>query len=712
MALPSSNNEVTSRKLGSAISALWTKIKSTFAPVSTTVTNVAYDSTNKKLTKTINGTTSDIVTASTLKTDMSLNNVTNDAQVKRSEMGTASGVATLDANGIINTSQLPSYVDDVLEYSSKSSFPATGETGKIYVDTSTNLTWRWSGTTYVEISPSLALGETDSTAYRGDRGKTAYDHSQTTHARADATKTESSSTNGNIKINGTETTVYTHPTTTAVAAAAKKVGMDSTGHVVLGSALAASDVGLGNVDNKSEATIKSDFTGAVADENTGFPTGDAVYDAITANGKGIEIVTSSNTFAEVDAIYLAGKLPIYRFALPNTPVYFYLPMTGHPYTGTGSYYFSGASAINGKQLFYISLTSSGWGTLSEKTIVTEDSDLINLKQGLQGNQGTQIPANSDLNTYTTPGNYYIASAADMVTISNTPFVQMGFATSETTKTGQSQVTVYNMDGTASGRVMQMMYTIYSTIPASSNAVGIWYRMNSGGDSPVWGTWKRISYINARELINRTNWKITADSDYIGLKPGIYGTGTGDFVYFKLFSGTISSWTSIIANLLWIQGANTYNNEDALNLSMRINFQTDLTAPAFTVINYENPTGMSYNGDRVPYLAFYYKVENGSITVYIKMKTAGNYQQNILLKSYSSNMSNVVFYKAESINEGTVPSGLTQITFIRRPIYKTSTGAIGSSTRPVYVNAYGEVNACTYAISTSTTGTDTNTIYLV
>lgn len=81
-----------------------------------------------------------------------------------------------EISGTVPQSALPSYVDDVIEYSAKSSFPATGETGKIYVDTSTNLTWRWSGTTYVEISPSLALGETSSTAYRGDRGKVAYDH--------------------------------------------------------------------------------------------------------------------------------------------------------------------------------------------------------------------------------------------------------------------------------------------------------------------------------------------------------------------------------------------------------------------------------------------------------------------------------------------------------------------------------------------------------
>ena len=63
-------------------------------------------------------------------------------------------------------------VDDVLEYATVSAFPAQGEAGKIYVATQTNLTYRWSGTGYVEISPSLALGGTSSTAFPGDRGVT------------------------------------------------------------------------------------------------------------------------------------------------------------------------------------------------------------------------------------------------------------------------------------------------------------------------------------------------------------------------------------------------------------------------------------------------------------------------------------------------------------------------------------------------------------
>lgn len=79
--------------------------------------------------------------------------------------------ADLDEEGKVPSSMLPSYVDDVLEFASVNAFPSIGETGKIYVALDTNQTYRWSGTTYVEISKSLALGETSSTAYAGNKGK-------------------------------------------------------------------------------------------------------------------------------------------------------------------------------------------------------------------------------------------------------------------------------------------------------------------------------------------------------------------------------------------------------------------------------------------------------------------------------------------------------------------------------------------------------------
>lgn len=186
--------------------------------------------------------------------------------------GTANGVAELDANGKVPSSQLPSFVDDTIEgylYNSKWYKESThtteiaGETGKIYVELSTNKTYRWSGSAFIEISASLALGETSSTAYRGDRGKIAYDHSQSTHARTDATKTEASSTNGNIKINGTETKVYTHP------------GSGTNPH-----GTTKSDVGLGNVGNfKAVSTVASqglsDTEKANARANIGAGTGNS-----------------------------------------------------------------------------------------------------------------------------------------------------------------------------------------------------------------------------------------------------------------------------------------------------------------------------------------------------------------------------------------------------------------------------------------------------
>lgn len=89
--------------------------------------------------------------------------------------GKANGLASLDNGGRVPSSQLPSYVDDVIEINTFNNLPSTGESGKIYITQDTNLTYRWSGTGYVEISKSLALGETSSTAYPGDKGKATTD---------------------------------------------------------------------------------------------------------------------------------------------------------------------------------------------------------------------------------------------------------------------------------------------------------------------------------------------------------------------------------------------------------------------------------------------------------------------------------------------------------------------------------------------------------
>lgn len=123
----------------------------------------------------------------------------DETKIDVTEKGEANGVAELDNNGKVPSSQLPSYVDDVLEYSSLSEFPATGESGKIYVDTTTNITYRWSGSAYIAIGSDLALGETSSTAYRGDRGAAAYAAAVT---NVDSTPTTNSThliTSGGVK---------------------------------------------------------------------------------------------------------------------------------------------------------------------------------------------------------------------------------------------------------------------------------------------------------------------------------------------------------------------------------------------------------------------------------------------------------------------------------------------------------------------------------
>lgn len=92
---------------------------------------------------------------------------------------TDGNVVITDANGQTqNGNKKLDDLEEVLSYNNFASFPITGNINKIYIAKDTNTIYRWNGTQYVVISSSLVLGETSSTAYRGDRGKIAYDHSQ------------------------------------------------------------------------------------------------------------------------------------------------------------------------------------------------------------------------------------------------------------------------------------------------------------------------------------------------------------------------------------------------------------------------------------------------------------------------------------------------------------------------------------------------------
>ena len=146
------------------------------------------------------------ITVPTTAADVGAIPTTQKGAIPTTQKGAASGVAELDATGKVPSSQLPSFVDDTVEgylynghwYSdAQHTQEVVGETGKIYVELSTNKTYRWSGTMFVEISESLALGETSSTAYRGDRGATAYSHA------TDANKVSSATATGLYKVGAT-----------------------------------------------------------------------------------------------------------------------------------------------------------------------------------------------------------------------------------------------------------------------------------------------------------------------------------------------------------------------------------------------------------------------------------------------------------------------------------------------------------------------------
>ena len=130
---------------------------------------------------------SELSTSSTNPVQNKVITTTLNGKVDTTSVGSASGIAELDANGKVPASQLPSYVDDVVEGYYKEAdgkfyeedtyeTEITGEAGKIYISVDTSIQYRWTGSAFSALGGALVLGETSTTAYRGDRGKEAYDH--------------------------------------------------------------------------------------------------------------------------------------------------------------------------------------------------------------------------------------------------------------------------------------------------------------------------------------------------------------------------------------------------------------------------------------------------------------------------------------------------------------------------------------------------------
>lgn len=92
--------------------------------------------------------------------NITINAVDSTARIASSEKGVANGVATLDGDGKVPASQLPSFVDDVIEAANFAALPVTGEASKIYTTLDDNKIYRWSGSAYIHIPSGVGTADT------------------------------------------------------------------------------------------------------------------------------------------------------------------------------------------------------------------------------------------------------------------------------------------------------------------------------------------------------------------------------------------------------------------------------------------------------------------------------------------------------------------------------------------------------------------------
>lgn len=248
--------------------------------------------------------------------------ITNNLNAFINTKGQPGGLASLDSNGLVPSSQLPSYVDDVLEYPTLSAFPATGETGKIYVTLDTNLTYRWSGTGYVEISKSLALGETSSTAYAGNKGKENRDALTSLPANLVSTVASPTANASNVVFNYTGTSKsginYSTPT-------AKTLTIPAASSSAAGVMAAADKVKLDTTIPNQITDINNTIT-EIQDDITGINSGKV--SKLTVAGSGNAVTTGS---------IVGDTLTLTKGATYNNYVH---PVGNAPSKATGLYKFS------------------------------------------------------------------------------------------------------------------------------------------------------------------------------------------------------------------------------------------------------------------------------------------------------------------------------------------------------------------------------------
>lgn len=351
-----------------------------------------------------------------------------------------SGLSASKLTGTIPTANLPSYVDDVVEGETTADFPETGETGKIYVATSTNKTYRWSGSEYVEISASLALGTTSSTAFRGDYGNVAYTHATakgsafasglykiTTNAQGHVTAatavTKSDITALGIPGQDTNTTYSAATTSTAgLMSAADKTKLD------------------GIASGANRYTLPAATTSALGGVRIGFPESGKNYP--------VELNDSNQMFVNV-------------------------PWTDTNTTYTLSSFGITATAAELNKLDGVTATAAEINYLDGVTSSIQSQ--LNTKAGLVSDK-TDLKAGDDLNDFDTIGTYRSASGTITAEIANIPNGTSGAGFLLWV------VSMYGKESNFTGTVLQIF------MGGASGNTPIWIRRGGAG---AWSAWQEV-----------------------------------------------------------------------------------------------------------------------------------------------------------------------------------------------------------------------------
>lgn len=244
-----------------------------------------------------------------------------DSKISSSEKGAANGVATLDGAGKIPSGQLPSYVDDVLEFANLASFPATGSAGIIYVALDTNKTFRWSGSAYIEISPS------EVTSVNGQTGVVVLDTDDISEGVSNLYYTDERAQDavGTILVNSASVDLTYNDVANTITAAVLPAGVDHdqlanfvanehVDHSLVQIQTAAGTSGLaGGGDITASRSLSVDITGTTAE--TAIAGGDELLIHDVSAGA-LRKITRSNLLAGI-ATTSAGDISESSFSLAN-----------------------------------------------------------------------------------------------------------------------------------------------------------------------------------------------------------------------------------------------------------------------------------------------------------------------------------------------------------------------------------------------------------